>query len=125
MRIALGLLAVAVLIAGASTTSAVGSGNTVPTSTASRFTTTITANGLKPAACAAITLTTTVAGIDGTTGADLLLGSANADNMTARAGNDCVLGGAGNDTINGGAGTDVCIGGPGTDTFTNCETQIQ
>ena len=104
---------------------AVGAGNAIVGSNLKVFQTPITANTLKPAACASITLTTVVAGTTGTSGADLLLGSAAAESMSGLGGNDCILGGGGNDTINGGAGTDVCIGGPGTDTFVSCETQIQ
>jgi Ca2+-binding RTX toxin-like protein len=99
--------------------------NSVTASAAGRNVTTINANVLKPSTCSALTLTTTVAGVTGTAGNDLLLGGSGADNMNAAGGNDCVVGGGGNDTINGGAGTDVCIGGAGTDTFSNCETQIQ
>jgi Ca2+-binding RTX toxin-like protein len=123
-RIACGLL-VAVLCALIAASTATSAGNGVSASRVSRIVQAITANSLKPAACASLSLTTVVAGVNGTAGNDLLLGSANADVMNGNAGNDCILGGGGNDTIDGGAGTDVCIGGPGTDTFTNCETQIQ
>ena len=99
--------------------------NSVLASGAGRNVTTINANALKPASCAALSLTTVISGVTGTAGNDLLVGTSGANNMSAAGGNDCVLGGAGNDTINGGTGTDVCIGGTGTDTFTNCETQIQ
>ncbi len=105
---------------------AVGAGNTVPGSKVTRYATAITANTLKPIDCAAITLTTVVAGNAGTNAAELVLGSAAANSMSSGGGNDCVLGGGGNDSINCGAGTDVAIGGPGTDTFnSNCETRIQ
>ena len=103
----------------------VAAGNAVPASNAGRYSVAITANTLKPASCAALTLTTVVVGVTGTSGADLLLGTAGADTMNAAGGTDCVLGGGGNDSINGGAGVDVCIGGPRTDTFSNCETQTQ
>ena len=106
--------------------SALSAGNTVPASRATGYQASITANTLKPAACAGITLTTIVAGVSGTSGADLLLGSAAANSMTGSGGNDCVLGGGGNDSISCGTGIDVAIGGPGTDTFnSDCETQIQ
>ena len=106
--------------------SALSESNTVPGTNVTRFVTAITADTLKPSSCSGITLTTVVAGITGTAGADLLLGSAAANSMSASGGNDCVLGGGGNDSINCGTGTDVAIGGPGTDTFNaNCETQIQ
>lgn len=101
-------------------------GNTVPATKASRSVVAITANTLKPSNCSAITLTTVVSGVNGTSGADLLLGTAGADTMSAGNGDDCVLAGGGGDSIDGGAGTDVCIGGPGTDTFNSrCETQAQ
>jgi Ca2+-binding RTX toxin-like protein len=100
--------------------------NIVGSSKVSRSVSATSANTLKPSSCSGITLTTTVAGASGTSGADLLLGSSGPDTMSAAGGNDCVLGGGGNDTIACGAGTDVAIGGPGTDTFNaNCETQIQ
>jgi Ca2+-binding RTX toxin-like protein len=99
--------------------------NAVPASTAGRSSATIGANTLKPSTCSALILATTVRGVTGTSGNDLVLATAAADTISAGAGNDCVLGGGGNDSINGGNGTDVCIGGPGTDTFSNCETQIQ
>ena len=105
---------------------AVGAGNAVPNSNVARYQVAITANTLKPSACAGITLTTVVAGNTGTNAANLLLGSAAVNIMSAGGGNDCVLGGGGNDAINCGPGTDVAVGGPGTDTFNaNCETQIQ
>jgi Ca2+-binding RTX toxin-like protein len=117
---------VAVLLSLCAAETVVSASNTVPGSRVTRYVTPITADTLKPASCAGITLTTVVAGVTGTAGADLLLGSAAADTMSAAGGNDCVLGGGGNDSINCGAGTDVAIGGPGTDTFNaNCETQIQ
>jgi hypothetical protein len=104
---------------------AYGSTSTVSSSNASRYSATIGANTLKPSSCSALTLSTTVRGVTGTSGNDLVLATASADVISAGGGNDCVLGGGGNDTIDGGSGTDVCIGGPGTDTFLNCETQIQ
>ena len=105
---------------------ALSASNTVPGTTVTHFVTTITADKLKPSSCSGITLTTVVAGVTGTAGADLLLGSAAANTMSGGGGNDCILGGGGNDTISCGTGTDVAIGGPGTDTFNvDCETQIQ
>lgn len=122
LRVAVALAAILALVGSGSV---LAGGNAVPATKATKYSVAITANTLKPASCAAITLTTLVIGVTGTAGNDLLLGTANADTMNGAAGNDCILGGGGNDTINGGAGTDVCIGGPGTDTFSNCETQIQ
>jgi Ca2+-binding RTX toxin-like protein len=87
------------------------------------------ANQVKPAQCAALTLTTVVnaAGTytapNGVNG--LLLGSGAGDWITGRSGSECLVGGGGNDILNGGSGTDVCIGGPGNDVFLGCETQIQ
>jgi hypothetical protein len=101
----------------------------VPASRAGGQTDSITANKLKPAACAGLrperdpdrfgTFT------DGNQ-PHLVLGSATADIIRGGAGNDCIPGGAGADSLRGDAGTDVCIGGPGTDTFyATCETRIQ
>ncbi len=120
-RVALALGALLVVNAG----HVLATGNAVPATKAGKYTVAITADTLKPASCAAISLTKLVIGVTGTSGNDLVLGTASADTMKGAGGNDCVLGGGGNDGINGGAGTDVCIGGLGTDTFSNCETQIQ
>ena len=107
-------------------TAALSAGTTVPGSRVTRYQVAITANTLKPVACAGISLTVVRAGVTGTSSAELLLGTAAANSVSAAGGNDCVLGGGGNDSINCGAGTDVALGGPGTDTFNaNCETQIQ
>jgi Ca2+-binding RTX toxin-like protein len=88
-----------------------------------------TANQLKPAACAALSLSTVrvVSGtFTGTGAAELIIGSPGVDTLRGGAGNDCILGGAGNDSLRGDGGTDVCIGGAGTDTFhASCETRIQ
>ena len=119
------VLVIGVLALGLTNT-ALSASNTVPGTTVTSFVTTITADKLKPSSCSGITLTTVVAGVTGTSGADLLLGSAAANVMSGGGGNDCILGGGGNDTISCGTGTDVAIGGPGTDTFNvDCETQIQ
>ena len=100
--------------------------NTVPGGTVSSSTFAITADALKPAACAGISLTTIVSGTTGTAGNDLVLGTSGIDVMSGGNGDDCIVGGGGADTIDGGAGNDVCIGGPGTDIFLlTCETQIQ
>jgi Ca2+-binding RTX toxin-like protein len=99
--------------------------NTVPGGTVSSSTFAITADALKPAACAGISLTTIVSGATGTAGNDLLLGTSGVDVMSGGNGDDCILGGGGADTIDGGAGNDVCIGGPGTNVLlVTCETQI-
>ena len=120
--------AVVIAVAGCvvSVASVLAAGTSVPGSRVTRYQVAVTANTLKPAQCAGISLTNVVAGVTGTNSADLLLGSSAANSMNGRNGNDCILGGGGNDTINCGSGTDVAIGGPGTDTFNaNCETRIQ
>jgi Ca2+-binding RTX toxin-like protein len=100
--------------------------NTVPGGTVSSSTFAITADALKPAACAGISLTTIVSGATGTAGNDLLLGTSGIDVMSGGNGDDCVVGGGGADTIDGGAGNDVCIGGPAVDIFlVTCEIQVQ
>jgi Ca2+-binding RTX toxin-like protein len=117
------LLATAAALAPALTGS-----NTVPPTQAGETQQAITANTLKPPACAALTLAQLVTGtgvFSATSGADLAIGRNGADTISGLAGNDCLLGGAGADSLRGGAGTDVCVGGPGTDTFISCETQIQ
>jgi Ca2+-binding RTX toxin-like protein len=106
--------------------SAFTANNTVPGGTVSSSTFAITANALKPAACAGVSLTTIVSGTTGTGGSDLLLGTSGTDVMSGGNGDDCIVGGGGADTIDGGAGNDVCVGGPGVDVFlVTCETQIQ
>jgi Ca2+-binding RTX toxin-like protein len=88
----------------------------------------ITANSLKPAACAALNLTNIIVGsghVLGTNGNDLIIGSTGNDNMDGKNGDDCLLGGGGNDDINGGNGNSVCIGGSGNDTFAKCSVIIQ
>lgn len=121
-RIAVG----GVLLVGLGLTPAFTAANAVPASRADARTQSITANTVKPSACAALALTTVVVGANGSNGNDLLLGSSAVDNMRGNQGNDCMLGGNGNDSLRGDNGTDVCVGGPGTDTFhATCETQIQ
>jgi Ca2+-binding RTX toxin-like protein len=121
---AVGFVLVAVVVAAL--VAALTAANNVPATNVGRIQQAITADDLKPAACAGIALTTVVAGTNGTNGNDLLLGSGAAATLKGNNGNDCIVGGAGNDSLNGGPGTDVCIGGPGTDTFNaSCETQIQ
>ena len=121
--------AIAVIVVFLSAASAMTSTNSVPTTKVGSSSFTITADTLKPASCAGITLTLIKTGsgtFSGSGSAELVLGSAEVDTINAGGGNDCVVGGGGNDSLQGGAGTDVCIGGPGTDTFnSNCETQIQ
>jgi Ca2+-binding RTX toxin-like protein len=95
----------------------------------SRF---VTANDLKPAACAGITLTAILScppggGVcSGTDASELVIGSTADDDIDAGKGDDCILAGGGNDQMRGEQGTDVCSGGPGTDSFhPSCETEIQ
>ncbi len=112
----------------ASVVTALAATNIVPPTRVTSQTFPITANDLKPSACAGLNLTDIISGsgtITGTSGNDLILGGPGNDTINGMGGNDCILGGGGNDTIDGGDGTDVCIGGPGTDTFANCETVIQ
>jgi hypothetical protein len=76
---------------------------------------------IKPAECAALTLTNLVVGsgvITGTAGDDLIFGSGGADTITGGAGRDCIVGGGGDDTIDGESGDDVLLGGPGADVCT-------
>ena len=99
--------------------------NAVPTSRVDARSQSITANTLKPSACAALTLTA-VASVNGSNPAELVLGTGAADTMRGNQNDDCMIGGGGNDNLRGDNGTDVCIGGAGTDTFhATCETQIQ
>lgn len=120
-RIAVG----AVLLVGLGLAPAFTAANAVPASRADSVAQSITANTLKPSACAALALTAVVFG-NGSNPSELVLGSAAADTMRGNQNDDCMLGGGGNDSLRGDNGTDVCIGGPGTDTFhATCETQIQ
>ncbi len=125
VRAARGLLAVAAIVGlGAILTAA----NSVPNTAIGQSGAAVTADALKPAACAGISLGSIVTGagtFSGSGASDLVAASAGADTITALGGNDCVQGGGSDDDIDGGPGTDVCIGGPGTDTFTDCETTIQ
>ncbi len=100
------------------------SSNTVSESGISFTTEEVTANQLKPSACAGLNLTAYYYGIDGSDTNDLVLGASIADSLNGGDGDDCVVGGSGDDSLDGGAGTDICIGGEGTNTFSNCETQI-
>ena len=144
MRVAaLAMLGVATIL-GSSVLPVSTAANLVPGSRIGRGLVSITANDLKPAECAGITVTRLVVGsgtINASNANELILGSSGADTIDGRAGDDCILGGGGNDTIQGGAGLDVllggpgddsldgggppgdiCYGGPGTNTFTRCES---
>lgn len=123
MRLAAALPLACALWAGV----ALAASTVVPASRAGASAQPITANALKPTACAAISLTGLVTGsgaFSDTNASRLVLGSAAADSIRGR--NDCILGGGGDDFLRGDGGIDVCIGGPGLDTFDpSCETQLQ
>jgi Ca2+-binding RTX toxin-like protein len=122
--IGLGLLA----ILASAVMGAFAAANTVPATWADDLTRAISANDLKPTACAGLNLTTIVTGsggIGGTSGNDLILGSPGDDAINGLQGDDCILAGDGNDTLRGQGGNDVCDGGNGTDTGHNsCEVEI-
>lgn len=126
MRLAIaGLVALMAL----SATSVLTAENVVSPSRASQQDDPISPNDLKPAECAAQSLTELVTGsgtVTGTDAADLLVAGSGGDTLDGGAGGDCLLGGGGDDSIKGSAGDDVCIGGPGSDTFEpDCETTYQ
>jgi Ca2+-binding RTX toxin-like protein len=104
---------------------AMAASNTVPVSGIDDDTIAVTANRLKPAACAGLNLTSIVhaSGVyTDTHGSSLILGSAGDDTLYGSSGDDCILGGGGDDTLLGGSGDDVCMGGPGSDTLdASCE----
>ena len=112
----------------ASVVSAFAAGISISAENAGQQSLPLTADDIKPAACASISLTNIVRGygvLTGTTGNDLIIGSSTADVIDGLGGNDCVLGGGGDDSLNGNEGNDICLGGVGTDIFTDCETEIQ
>jgi Ca2+-binding RTX toxin-like protein len=120
----LGLLTLIVV----SATSAFAAGVSLPASNVGLQSVPVTADSIKPAACAGLYLTNIVSGsgaLIGTVGNDLIIGGGGADTIDGLGGDDCILGGSGDDLITGGDGTDVCIGGPGTDAFTTCESENQ
>lgn len=116
------LLAGLLLLAGGVTT-AITAANTIPETGADVNDVGITANTLKPAACAGLTLSNLETGGTGTAGNDLMLGTSGNDSIDGGDGDDCLVGGNGVDTLDGGNGTDVCIG-TAASTFLNCETII-
>jgi Ca2+-binding RTX toxin-like protein len=121
---AFGLLALILV----SITSAFAAGLSIPSSNVGQQSILVTAEDIKPAACAGLYLTTIISGsgtLTGTTANDLIIGSAGADTIDGLGGDDCILGGNGDDFITGSDGMDICIGGPGTDTFTTCESENQ
>lgn len=108
--------------------SAFAAGISIPASNIEKQTIAVTAEDIKPAACAGLSLTNIISGsgtLTGTPANDLIIGSALADTIDGGGGNDCILGGGGDDTLIGNEGTDVCLGGPGTDSFITCETEVQ
>lgn len=111
---------------------AIAANNVVPVTYLTDRSRIVTANDLKPPACAAINLTAiyycpTLGGAcNGTDASELIIGSTADDDIDSGKGDDCILGGGGANKIKGEQGTDVCIGGPDTDSFhPSCETQIQ
>jgi len=122
----LALLGLIILIL-VSSVNAIAASNTVPPTNLGDWRTGISANTLKPAACATLNLTNIVVGsghVKGTNGNDLIIGSAGNDNIDGGNGDDCILGGGGDDDISGGNGYNVCIGGPGNNTYAKCDVII-
>ena len=123
LRLVIGFLIVA---AGANSLAASAASTSTPPSQLGAYSQAITANEIKPAACAGIVLTSIVAGAGTITGAsdsELITGSAGADTIDGGLGDDCILGGSGDDDITGNDGTDVCIGGGDAgDVFATCES---
>jgi Ca2+-binding RTX toxin-like protein len=120
----LGLL----LVVSVSVLSAFAAGISAPVVNAGQQSVPVTAEDIKPAACAGITLTNIVSGsgtLTGTAGNDLMIGSGGADVIDGLGGDDCVLGSGGDDTLAGNEGKDVCLGGTGDDLFTDCEIEAQ
>lgn len=104
--------------------SAFAAGIVVPAANVGQKSVSVTANDIKPPACAGLYLTNIVSGagtLTGTASNDLIIGSAGPDTIDGRGGDDCILGGGGDDHITGGEGNDVCLGGPGIDVFVDCE----
>jgi Ca2+-binding RTX toxin-like protein len=116
----LGALALIVV----SVVSAFAAGLSVPASNVGQQSVSVTAEDIKPAACATLYLTNIVSGsgtLTGTSANDLIIGSSGADTIDGLGGNDCILSGSGEDLVDGSDGTDVCFASLGTDTFINCE----
>lgn len=107
---------------------AFSAGVSVSNTTVGTHSTSVTANRIKPAACAGLNLVNIVSGtgtVTGTSGNDLILGSSSNDTIDGLGGDDCILGGDGDDVIDGNSGTDICLGGSGADTFISCEGETQ
>jgi hypothetical protein len=108
--------------------SAFAAGISVPDSNVGHQSVSVSAEDIKPPACASLYLTNVVSGsgtLTGTQANDLMIGSAGADIMDGQGGDDCILGGQGDDQITGSDGNDICIGSSGTDTFATCEGESQ
>lgn len=109
-----GLVLLLLLSAGV----AAGAANVVPPTWLGESRFAVTANALKPEACAALSLSNLIVGsgaFNGTKNNDLILGSPGNDVINGNQGGDCILGGGGNDALYGNQGNDVLIGGPGDD----------
>jgi Ca2+-binding RTX toxin-like protein len=117
-RLLMGALALAV---GGSVVTASAASIATPVTSATHSTRGVTANDLKPAACAGITVTAVVSGSGVITGqgsvSELITGSAGADTISGLGGDDCILAGAGDDIVGGGNGNDVVLGQAGNDTL--------
>ena len=108
--------------------SAFAAGISVPYSNVDERSISVTAQDLKPAACAGLYLTNIISGsgvITGTSANDLIIGSAGVDTIAGLGGDDCIIGSQGDDLLTGNDGNDICMGGPGTDMFTTCEVENQ
>lgn len=108
--------------------SAFAAGISMPYSNVDQRSISVTAEDLKPAACAGLYLTNILSGsgvITGTSANDLIIGSDGVDIIDGLGGDDCILGSRGDDLITGNDGNDICIGGSGTDMFTTCEVENQ
>jgi Ca2+-binding RTX toxin-like protein len=111
-----------------SVVSAFAAGISVPYSNVDERSIAVTAQDLKPAACAGLYLTNIISGsgvITGTYANDLIIASAGVDTIAGLGGDDCIIGSTGDDLITGNDGNDICIGGPGIDIFTTCEVENQ
>ncbi len=104
LTLALAALIVLVLLAAVT---ALAAGNIVPSTRLTDQARPISANDIKPPACAAYNLTSVVR-----------CGSGHTCNGTN--GNDLVLGSPSTNTINGKGGVNCCVGTPGT-TYNNCD----
>jgi len=120
---------VLIVTAGANSIVASAAGVTTPSSGLDFYTQVTTADDIKPASCAGITLTHVVSDSGTITGVasnnELITGSAGIDTIDGNLGDDCIFGGSGDDDITGNRGTDICIGGGDAgDVFATCETTI-